>query len=84
MSNGWSLYGGGLGAKDYGSLAVGIGRDLMSFGALSVDVTQSRATVPASSSALTGKSYRVSYSKRFDEYDSQVTLPAIDSPKKTT
>lgn len=74
VSNGWSLYGGGLGAKDYGSLAVGIGRDLMSFGALSVDVTQSRATVPASSSALTGKSYRVSYSKRFDEYDSQVTF----------
>lgn len=74
VSNGWSLYGGGLGAKDYGSLALGVGRDLMSFGALSVDVTQSRASVPASSSALTGKSYRVSYSKRFDEYDSQVTF----------
>ncbi|WP_236310209.1 outer membrane usher protein [Pseudomonas gessardii] len=74
VSNGWSLYGGGLGAKDYGSLALGIGRDLMSFGALSVDVTQSRASVPVRSSALTGKSYRISYSKRFDEYDSQVTF----------
>ena len=74
VSNGWSLYGGGLGAKDYGSVAVGVGRDLMTFGALSVDVTQSRATVPASNSALSGKSYRVSYSKRFDEYDSQVTF----------
>ena len=74
ISNGWSLYGGSLGAKDYGSLALGVGRDLMTFGALSVDVTQSRATVPASSSALSGKSYRISYSKRFDKYDSQVTF----------
>lgn len=74
VSNGWSLYGGGLGAKDYGSLALGVGRDLMTLGALSVDVTQSRATVPASSGSLTGKSYRISYSKRFDEYDSQVTF----------
>ena len=74
VSNGWSLYGGALGAKGYGSLAVGAGRDLLAFGALSVDVTQSRATVPVSNSALTGKSYRISYSKRFDEYDSQVTF----------
>lgn len=74
VSNGWSLYGGALGAKGYGSLAVGAGRDLLAFGALSVDVTQSRATVPASNSALMGKSYRISYSKRFDEYDSQVTF----------
>lgn len=73
MSNGWSLYGGGLGAKDYGSLAVGVGRDLMAFGALSVDVTQSRATLPERDT-LSGKSYRASYSKRFDEYDSQVTF----------
>lgn len=73
VSNGWSLYGGGLGAKDYGSLAVGVGRDLMAFGALSVDVTQSRATLPERDT-LSGKSYRASYSKRFDEYDSQVTF----------
>jgi len=73
VSNGWSLYGGGLGAKDYGSLAVGVGRDLMAFGALSLDVTQSRATVPEHDT-LSGKSYRASYSKRFDEYDSQVTF----------
>jgi outer membrane usher protein PapC len=73
VSNGWSLYGGGLGAKDYGSLAVGAGRDLMAFGALSFDVTQSRATLP-DHATLSGKSYRASYSKRFDEYDSQVTF----------
>ncbi|MBM3106220.1 outer membrane usher protein [Pseudomonas sp. V1] len=73
VSNGWSLYGGGLGSKDYGSLAVGVGRDLMVFGALSFDVTQSRATLPEHDT-LSGKSYRASYSKRFDEYDSQVTF----------
>ncbi|MHC2149044.1 outer membrane usher protein [Pseudomonas sp. 210_17 TE3656] len=73
VDNGWSLYGGGLGAKDYSSLAVGVGRDLMAFGALSVDVTQSRATLP-DQDTLSGKSYRASYSKRFDEYDSQVTF----------
>lgn len=72
VSNGWSLYGGSLGAKDYGSLAVGVGRDLMAFGALSFDVTQSRATLQ--DDTLSGKSYRASYSKRFDEYDSQVTF----------
>jgi outer membrane usher protein FimD/PapC len=72
VSNGWSLYGGSLGAKDYGSLAVGVGRDLMAFGALSFDVTQSRATLQ--DETLSGKSYRASYSKRFDEYDSQVTF----------
>jgi len=73
VDNGWSLYGGGLGAKDYSSLAVGVGRDLMAFGALSFDVTQSRATLP-DQDTLSGKSYRASYSKRFDEYDSQVTF----------
>ncbi|KJK14900.1 fimbrial assembly protein [Pseudomonas sp. 2(2015)] len=73
VSNGWSLYGGGLGAKDYSSLAVGVGRDLMAFGALSFDITQSRATLPEHNT-LSGKSYRASYSKRFDEYDSQVTF----------
>ncbi|MGY1449356.1 outer membrane usher protein [Pseudomonas chlororaphis] len=72
VSNGWSLYGGSLGAKDYGSLAVGVGRDLMAFGALSFDVTQSHATLQ--NDTLSGKSYRASYSKRFDEYDSQITF----------
>lgn len=73
VSNGWSLYGGSLGAKQYGSLALGVGRDLMAFGALSLDVIQSRARLPEQQS-LSGKSYRASYSKRFDEYDSQVTF----------
>jgi len=73
VSNGWSLYGGGVGGSDYNALAVGIGRDLMSFGALSFDITQSHAQLPYGDT-LTGGSYRLSYSKRFDDYDSQVTF----------
>ncbi|GAA3577694.1 outer membrane usher protein [Gibbsiella greigii] len=73
VSNGWSLYGGGIGGGDYNALSVGLGRDLMALGALSFDVTQSRANLPQQGT-LTGGSYRLSYSKSFDEYDSQITF----------
>lgn len=73
VNNGWSLYGGGLFAGDYNALALGLGRDLLAFGALSFDVTQSRAVLPGLDTRQ-GGSYRLSYSKRFDEYDSQVTF----------
>ncbi|MGF6191341.1 outer membrane usher protein [Serratia sp. 2723] len=74
VSNGWSLYGGGLAGGDYNAVSVGIGRDLMALGALSVDATQSRARLPQAGGTLSGGSYRLSYSKDFDEYDSQVTF----------
>lgn len=73
VSNGWSLYGGGVAGGDYNALSMGIGRDLMIFGAMSFDATQSRARLPQQG-ALSGGSYRLSYSKRFDDYDSQVTF----------
>lgn len=74
VSNGWSLYGGGVSGGDYNALALGIGRDLMVLGALSFDATQSRAELPSEDKTLSGGSYRLSYSKRFDDYDSQVTF----------
>lgn len=74
ISNGWSLFGGALMGGDYNALSMGIGRDLMALGALSFDVIQSRASLPQEDKALTGGSYRLSYSKSFDEYDSQVTF----------
>lgn len=47
VNNGWSLYGGSvIGGSDYNVLALGIGRDLLAFGALSFDLTQSRASLP--------------------------------------
>ncbi|MGY2685954.1 outer membrane usher protein [Pseudomonas tolaasii] len=72
VSNGWSLYGGGITDNNYRALSVGVGRDLLAFGAISLDATQSRATVW--SETLSGKSYRVQYSKHFEEYDSQITF----------
>ncbi|OMQ18949.1 outer membrane usher protein [Serratia oryzae] len=73
VSNGWSLYGGGLGGENYSALSLGLGRDLLAFGALSADVTQSRAQLPQQDT-LQGGSYRLSYSKRFDQTGSQVTF----------
>lgn len=72
VSNGWSLFGGGITDNNYRALAVGAGRDLLAFGAVSLDVTQSRANVW--NETLSGKSYRLQYSKNFEEYDSQVTF----------
>lgn len=73
ISNGWSVYGGGLFADDYLSIAAGMGRDLLAFGAISLDVTSAKATL-SESVTRKGNSYRVSYSKRFDDYDSQITF----------
>lgn len=73
ISNGWSLFGGMVAAQKYAALAVGIGRDLLSLGAMSVDVTQSRAQLP-DEEVKSGGSYRLSYSKRFDAIDGQVTF----------
>ncbi|OUC37004.1 putative outer membrane usher protein YfcU [Enterobacter sp. J49] len=74
VSNGWSLYGGALIGGGYNALSVGMGRDLLMFGALSFDATQSSASLPNAQERLQGGSYRLSYSKNFDEYDSQVTF----------
>lgn len=73
VANGWTLYGGSVLGGDYNALSAGIGRDLFILGALAFDITQSRASLP-SEGTLSGTSYRVSYSKTFDEYDSQVTF----------
>ncbi|WP_270655260.1 fimbria/pilus outer membrane usher protein [Enterobacter bugandensis] len=74
VSNGWSLFGGLVAAKQYAALAVGIGRDLLALGALSFDVTESRARLPGGEETKTGGSYRLSYSKRFEKIDGQVTF----------
>ncbi|SDL58475.1 Outer membrane usher protein FimD/PapC [Pseudomonas libanensis] len=72
ISNGWSLFGGGITDNNYRALSVGAGRDLLAFGAVSLDVTQSHASLW--NETFSGKSYRLQYSKNFEEYDSQVTF----------
>lgn len=74
VNSGWSLYGGAIVSEDYNAVAIGLGRDLFAFGALSFDVTQSIARLPQEEDNQAGKSYRISYSKRFDSTDSEVTF----------
>lgn len=73
ISNKWSLYGGGIVAGDYNALAVGLGRDLNEFGTVSADVTQSVARIPGEV-LRQGKSWRLSYSKRFDDVNADITF----------
>lgn len=62
----WTLYGGLLAASNYLSSAIGAGKDMGVFGALSADVTRSEATLRWDSKTVAGNSYRLNYSKRFD------------------
>ncbi|WP_442801233.1 outer membrane usher protein [Serratia rubidaea] len=73
VSNGWSLFGGSILGGDYNALSLGVGRDLLMLGAISFDVIQSRAHIPQEGT-FSGGSYRVNYSKNFDEYDSNITF----------
>ncbi|MBH3170912.1 fimbria/pilus outer membrane usher protein [Serratia marcescens] len=73
ISNSWSLYGGSTLSDDYQALALGVGRDLFAFGTVALDVTQSLAKFPDRDNRQ-GKSWRVSYSKRFDEANADVTF----------
>ncbi|MFA3777558.1 outer membrane usher protein [Yersinia sp. 1652 StPb PI] len=74
INSGWSLFGGGIsGENEYQAASIGVGRDLMEFGAVSVDMTQSWANLPEQGT-LSGGSYRVNYSKNFQETGSQVTF----------
>ena len=73
ISNSWSLYGGGVIAGYYDSLAIGLGRDMNQFGTVSADVTQSIARIPGIDTKQ-GKSWRLSYSKRFDDVNADLTF----------
>ncbi|ELC6383283.1 outer membrane usher protein [Enterobacter hormaechei] len=82
INNGWSLYGGSLFADEYQNISGGMGRDLMAFGALSVDMSTAHTQLPGQDS-VTGNSYRLSYSKTFDSLDSQVTFAGYRFSERT-
>lgn len=71
VNNGWSLIGGTLNSEKYNAFSVGIGRDLLAFGTVSLDATHSFAKINGYGE-LDGGSYRLSYSKRFEDLDSQI------------
>lgn len=72
ITNAWSLYGGSQLNDDYQSLAVGIGRDLFSFGALALDITQSYAHL--FNKSIQGRSYRLNYAKSFDDIRTDINF----------
>lgn len=73
INSDWSLIGGGVFGAKYNALALGLGRDLKSIGAISLDVTHSRADLPSGEN-LSGQSYRINYSKSFQEMGGQLQL----------
>ncbi len=70
VTNGWSLYAGSLNSEKYNAFSLGVGRDLYSFGASSFAITQSIASLP-NNKELRGKSYKISYYKSLQDYNSQ-------------
>lgn len=62
LQHGITLYGGGQGSSKYQSLAVGTGKNMGEFGALSADVTQGWLS-PAHTAKTHGQSLRARYSK---------------------
>lgn len=70
VNNGWSLFGGSLNSKEYHAESLGIGRDLLIFGALSFDITHSFARLPEKT--VTGGSYRINYSKQIEAIDGAI------------
>lgn len=73
ISNAWSVYGGATLSRDYQVAALGVGRDLFVLGTMALDVTQTVARFPHYDDRQ-GKSWRLSYSKFFDEMDTDVTF----------
>lgn len=74
INNGWSVYGALLSDSNYRALSLGLGKDLMVLGAMSFDATESYLSGDQNHGSLSGGSYRLSYSKNFVEYDSQITF----------
>ncbi|PWC20486.1 PapC/FimD family outer membrane usher protein [Brenneria roseae subsp. roseae] len=83
LSNAWSVYGGAILSDNYQSWSAGIGRNLYLLGALSADITQSHATIPTTSSSLTGHSFSLNWSKYFDSIDSQISFAGYRFSEKT-
>ncbi len=82
MSNAWSLYGGTTLSNGYQSGSVGLGRNLYLLGAVSADITQSRASLP-NTPLQNGRSFSVNWSKRFDSIDGQVNFAGYRFSEKT-
>lgn len=70
-----TVYGGVIGASDYQATSAGIGLGLGILGAVSADVTHSRAT-PDKAQSSSGESYRVRYAKALNDIGTNLSLAA--------
>ncbi|WP_455778163.1 fimbria/pilus outer membrane usher protein [Burkholderia stabilis] len=68
----FTVYGGAIGASGYAAIAFGLGKNLGAFGAVSADITTTRARLWWNGETRTGRSYRFNYSKHFDALDSDL------------
>jgi outer membrane usher protein PapC len=68
----FTIYGGTIDAQNYVAVAAGIGKDFGELGAVSADVTTSRATLWWNSQQKTGQSFRFNYSKHFDSLNTDL------------
>lgn len=75
-ANNTTIYGGLLASTEYQNIALGLGQDLAPFGVLSFNISASRAEMGSNfdDKTLSGTSYNVTYSKQFDEINSQITF----------
>ncbi|CAI2055272.1 Outer membrane usher protein fimD precursor [Serratia fonticola] len=77
-----TLYGGFQGADIYRSAAVGIGKSLNHWGAISADYTFSSARQPRRSAPDTGGMARMRYAKAFPAWESSLSLMAQYYPRQ--
>ncbi|WP_411751371.1 fimbria/pilus outer membrane usher protein [Serratia sp. (in: enterobacteria)] len=77
-----TLYGGFQGADIYRSAAIGIGKSLNQWGAISADYTFSSARQPRHSAPDTGGMARVRYAKAFPAWESSFSLMAQYYPRQ--
>lgn len=77
-----TLYGGFQGADIYRSAAVGIGKSLNQWGAISADYTFSSARQPRRSAPDTGGMARMRYAKAFPAWESSLSLMAQYYPRQ--
>ncbi|MFT8210728.1 MAG: fimbria/pilus outer membrane usher protein [Symbiopectobacterium sp.] len=83
LSSSWSVYGGTLLSDSHQSWAAGVGKNLYLLGALTADVTQSRASLEQAPSTLMGHSFSLNWSKFFDSIESQVSFAGYRFSERT-
>ncbi len=76
LTNSLSMFSGLIGSNNYKSIAIGLGQNLFSFGALSFDITKSIAN-KSNNESEKGSTYRVNYIKQLVDLDAQIHISAM-------